>query len=740
MKRAVAAVLGVLAAITSGCSAGQSVATEPVGRVLVISLPGAHWADVRSGHMPNLARFVRHAAVGDLATRIGRKPTTAADAYLSMSAGTRAVAPTLEPGAAFDAQESYGAVPAGEVFRRRTADRAKGIGYLSIGTAAEVNAASRYGARIGLLGDRLAEAEVARAVIANADRPEPDEVIAVDRSAATALMDSDGLVPDGSVRRDLRLTDGRAPYGTRLDRDVTLDAFDAVWRGRRGPRIVLVETSDLARAHGYRDVAAPEQYRKLRSNALADSDKLIGELLARVDGDRDAVVVLSPVAPPGAPALGVVALRAPTTDGGLLRSATTRRDGYVQLADVTPTLLSLVGVRPPSDIEGRPFRVGGGTDDDDHLDVLAAAVADAHFRDDIVPAVVLSFVAVLVLMTLAFLFRSRIPDQAQSALRPLALSTLGAIPATYVAGAVGFLSGNLVAYAAFVIVFAAGVAAVATVIDKRWPGTALIVALGAIVVVIGGDVARGAPLQLNTVFGYSVAVAGRFAGLGNLAFALLAPSALLCAVALARRFGRPGVSLAVALLVGVVLLDGLPFFGADVGGVLSMVPAFAVCALSLLGRRVRWQTVVGAFTLAVFTVLTFAFFDLARPPAARTHLARIAEHVVDLRWAPIANSLSRRWQASFGTPSLAAWAALAVVVVSVGVYLLVVDARHRRADAAVGDASIQFAVPGLVLLAGLGLLANDSSFAVPGAMLIVVAPAAILHLDRTPSPAPERVR
>ena len=43
------------------------------------------------------------------------------------------------------------------------------------------------------------------------------------------------------------------------------------------------------------------------------------------------------------------------------------------------------------------------------------------------------------------------------------------------------------------------------------------------------DVALGSRLQLNTPFGYSPIVAGRFQGFGNLAFAILAAGALVVA-------------------------------------------------------------------------------------------------------------------------------------------------------------------------------------------------------------------
>ena len=48
---------------------------------------------------------------------------------------------------------------------------------------------------------------------------------------------------------------------------------------------------------------------------------------------------------------------------------------------------------------------------------------------------------------------------------------------------------------------------------------------------LGIDIVTGGWLQINTVFGYSPIVAGRFAGYGNQAFSLLAISALLVATA-----------------------------------------------------------------------------------------------------------------------------------------------------------------------------------------------------------------
>jgi len=93
----------------------------------------------------------------------------------------------------------------------------------------------------------------------------------------------------------------------------------------------------------------------------------------------------------------------------------------------------------------------------------------------------------------------------------------------------------------------------------------------------------GSPLQFNGALGYSPEVAGRFIGFGNAGFAVFGASALFLACLVAARGGRGARAVALAILAGAVLLDGAPVWGADVGGVLALVPAFGLVAVRLLG-------------------------------------------------------------------------------------------------------------------------------------------------------------
>lgn len=756
------ALLALLAlAALSGCGQGKALDDRPARRVLVVSLPGVAWDDVEGGAMPNLEAFAKTAAVGDLATRVGVSSADPVAAYLTIGAGTRAVTPlgdaddgqavaagvAVDPGVAVDAALAldatgvFGSAPASEILQRRFGTVPDGIAYMALGAARDANERSAYGADIGAVGDELAQAGVRRAVIANADEGgtlrDPPVEGAYGRAAATALMGSDGSVPEGTVSRDLLVDDGAAPFGRRLDADAVLAAFDEAWTPRGGDdRVaVLVEASDLVRTAAYRDRATPAQARDMRAAALAGADALVAGLLERVERGSDAVLVVSPVAPPGAPALGVAALRAPGVPAGLLRSATTRRDGYVQLADVGPTVLALLGEEMPGEVEGRAFRVRLA-DRGDRVAELVDAAEVAAFRDGMVLPVVVAFTVVLAPIGLATMWRHRLPARARASLMPLALGALGAIPATFLAGAIGPAAASLPVYAAFVVAVAVAVGGAAVAVERWFAGAGVLLALGVVIVVIAGGLVVDAPLQLNTIFGYSVAVAGRFAGLGNLAFALLGSSTVIVAALLADRFGAWGVRAGVALLAAVVIVEGLPILGADVGGVLSMVPAFGVTALVLLGRRVGWRQLVGLGAVAGGAVLVFAFVDLARPIEARTHLARLAEHVLDGRWGPFFGNLSRRWQASFGGANAAAWATMALVALAVAVYVALVATRRIGPNATPRERHrpTVAAVAGVGVLAALGLIANDSSVAVPATMLIVAVPALVHRtlLDEPP--------
>ncbi|WP_421120070.1 hypothetical protein ACE2AJ_01575 [Aquihabitans daechungensis] len=733
----------VLAGVATGCSDDRVTKPGPVRRVLIVTMPGVTWGDVSAEATPNLQALVGRSAIGDVSTRIGsfRQSTTAA--YLTLGAGTRSVVPDVDTGVALNPGEVHGGVPASELVRRRTGRPVDGIAYIPVGATMEANADSPFDSDPGILGQALADAGIRRAVVANADAAEgfvsdaPPPEGAYKRSAATALMDGEGMVPEGNVGRDLLRLDPAAPFGRRLEQAAVVRTFEDAW-SQPGRSVVLVEASDLSRAAAYTSRASASQQAALRAEALADSDELLGKLLDDVDPQTDAVLVLAPTAPGG---LGITVLRAPDVDGGMVRSASTRRKGYVYLADVAPTVLELLGESAPDGIEGTPMdAVPARGDRVAHLERQAEA---AQVRADRLPLVVTLIILALLVLVIAVLLGDRLPARLRPALRPLAFSALGLVPGTFLAALVPATQRSALAYAAAVLAVAAAVGAASTLVERRWPGVGGLVAVGSVLLLVVVDLLAGAPLQVNSIFGYSMAVAGRFTGLGNLAFALFASAGVCFAVLAHDRFGRqPWIG---ASLVAVVLFEGLPMLGADVGGVLSVVPAFALTYLILRGRSIGWREVLACGLAGVVVVALLGLLDSSQAASSQTHLARIGQHLAAGRIGSVGTILWRRAHASFGGSAVLVWL---LCLSLVGAALLQAGAVARKMvgpDAPRRSRSpetVALAV-GLGALAAVGLVVNDSSIAVPATMLIVIVPVLILRRtspDRARPPSPEASR
>lgn len=729
------AVVGLAAVVGPPPPAGAT-PTGDEQRVLVISVPGLTWEDVNRNDVPNLVRLFDRSAVGDLATRTVSRQATLADGYVTVGAGTRSIgAGDAVDGEAFAVDETIGGDTAGEIFERRTgASPQRGLVHLGFPAIVEANASELYDAEVGALGDALDDAGFTRAVIANADGQDTaggdrDTRGYYRRTAVAALMGSDGTVPRGSVGPDLLIDDVAAPFGLRYDQPAVLDAFRAVWAPGS---VVLVEASDLVRQDFYRGFATSDEQARLFRQSLQRTDRLVGALLDEVDLSRDIVLVVGSSHPRAVARLTVVALHEPGVEPGLLHSGATRRAGFVQLVDIAPTILDRLDIEEPGSMEGGPVEIDhGGGSGLDRREFLADADEAARFRDDHVGPVTTLFVLTEVALAAGLILSTLIPGSRAlpRVLAAGALGVLGYIPAVYLARLAPFHDLGTLAYFAFLVVVAGGLSFVYQLVGRRRPTGAVMAALGAIILVLVVDVLLGAPLQFNSTLGYSPKVAGRFGGFGNLGYAALASATVLLAGLLAHRVGgRRGAWTAVALLLGVFVVDATPRWGSDVGGILSMFPAFTITAVLLLGLRVRVRTFVACVGAAVGALILFGLLDLALPAESRTHLGRLFERVGDEGWSSLATVLHRKADQNLSVLFSSVW--LFTVPIAVGlVGWLLWQAPDRLRSLAVRYPELRAATVGFGVVAVLGFALNDSGVATPGVMLAVLVAALIALLS-----------
>jgi hypothetical protein len=702
-------------------------------RVLIVSVPTLTWTDLDPAVAPNLIRFLDHAAIADLATRADRQPAALGAAYVTIGAGARSAGDQTTDGEGLEVGERFGSVSAGAAYRQRTGS-APGSGIVDLGIAriASANSSLLYGAVPGALGTTLARHGYRAAVVANGDGVPPDasgSVPAYARSAVGALMGEDGRLARGAVSDALLEPDRAAPFGERLDRTAVVTAFERSW-GRDA--VALVEASDLVRADRAASLATGEGATRLRRQALEWSDQLFGALLRHVDVARDVVVVVAPVPPTGSRSLTVAGLRAPGIDAGLLRSATTRRSGFVTLADVAPTVLDQLGIAAPESMEGRPMLddTGHGTVAD-RVARLNQANVDGLLRDELVnpvtaavlwTAIILAAASALLLVLVPSVLRRY--RWLAAAIQWLALVLVGFLLATMPAALFHFGEhGGKRAYWTFVLAFA-----VLFAIACRWSTRprrldALLVALGALLAVNVLDQLTGAHLEFNSVFGYSATVGIRFSGIGNQSSALLATSAVLVAALIAWRLRSPwGVRIALAVLVVSFVAITPPLFGQDFGGTLAAAPAFALLGWLLAGRRVTVKSVLALAGILLASGLVVGFLDLLRPRNQRSHVGRFFEKVGNEGFSGFSSVIERKSGENAATFSSTIYLVLILIVVVAGLLLWLRPPRPlARVISRIPTLRAASASLAVLILLSYGL--NDSGLAIPAIMLALVTAA-----------------
>ena len=189
---------------------------------------------------------------------------------------------------------------------------------------------------------------------------------------------------------------------------------------------------------------------------------------------------------------------------------------------------------------------------------------------------------------------------------------------------------------------------------------------------------------------------------------------------------------AIAVTVVVYVLWGWSMsYGADVGGILTFVPVFALTMWALAGRRVSWRIVLlaGVATLAVLAI----GIDLLREPEARSHLGRFVLASGEDQ-SNFWTTISRKWATNLRVLQRSIWAWVVPIIAVFALYVLVV-ARGWRRLLPVGSA-VRAAVIGTLGVGVLGWLVNDSGVVVAALAFVYLGPLlTLLALDPEFRPA-----
>ncbi len=451
----------------------------------------------------------------------------------------------------------------------------------------------------------------------------------------------------------------------------------------------------------------------------------------------DATIVLSPHTAGSTPSLTAFAIVAPGyLAPTIVYSPTTGRDGIVQMIDIAPTILGWLHIPVPSSMEGRPLSATASRGElFAEMADLRATNRDAQLRDRMIGGGVATLATLEILVVAVFVIAllgshsAKAPKWLRSertaiAIEVACLAAIAYVPATFIINALPMRDSSH-------LVFWPTLGAMTVVVSiSTWFGSGrdtrrtMGSLCGATFVVIALDGCTGTHLSYNSLFGYSATAGGRFAGFGNTTFAFFVTAAVVLAGLLTKR-SRLG---AVALLLGAMLLDGAPMLGDDVGGALTMALVVVVFYAIVYGRRL-WSAKVVAFSGVIGAALAiFALVDANRSRSAQTHLGRFVNSVRGQGDSEFWRVIHRKWNASMylAGHSVATFT-LPIVLVLFG---FVWSRIPRTTRAEIGDdRSVRATAMGVVLIAIVGSLINDSGIVVAFGAFAIAVPAAIVALS-----------
>ncbi|MBD5785903.1 hypothetical protein IF650_06880 [Cellulosimicrobium terreum] len=587
--------------------------------LVVVGTTGVSWSDVSQGQTPALTTLLTDGAgAAGLSQPTGAASRCTVGGWVALSAGQLAEVATDR------ADDGTWVCPDLQVTAPDdgTATGARVDGWDQL-EALQVG--SGYQARPGALGDALAGA--ASGTCATAVGP----------GAAIALADS-----DGEVARYRELDDAALPGA---------DAFACP--------LTLVDAGDATAPPFDASLAAddPDAAREARESArvarLAEVDARVASVLEAVPAGTTVLVADLAGTPGARPVLGV-ALARPSFDGPdqarYLTSAATRTDGVARVLDVPATVLGAAAVPGPPTVQDTPLAWGSPRPAD--AASTADALADLTTRDHVRRTVYSWFVdapfyAGLAVAGLCLLLGPRAAratgerarrrwDRARTWARGSALVVASLPAAAFIVSATGWwrFSGQMLAIVVSTVLATAAVAGLGALAPRRpvWAGPGIVAGITFGVLTL--DALMGTPLNRASPLGSAPTFGARFYGFGNPTFSVYAVAALVLAAALAQWLvvrGRRWTAVLVVAAIGVVtmIVDVWPTLGADLGGGLVLVPAFAVVGIVASGARVTWLRLLAVGAAGVAAVAAVGLLDYLRPADERSHLGRFVEQVVD---------------------------------------------------------------------------------------------------------------
>ncbi len=511
----------------------------------------------------------------------------------------------------------------GVAYKAETGHNPKKINDMTINYSLSENLENgSYGSKLGSLGQTLADKKIKTSVIGNADKVNNGELLK-NRNIALMAMDNIGRVESGNVD-NINIKDNTMPYGMRTDYDKLKNETKKFYDDSE---VVFIELGDTYRLDEYKNYLNDKTYKNMKNKIYKNIDSYLKEVFKTVN-ENDTVYIMSTF--PSKKDYKEQKRLSPIikfegSGKGVLRSATTRRDGVVGNIDIGVDILSKFGIENPQMVGKKLIKV----EKKDNIGFInhefEKMVSMLGVRSTIVnTSVGIVAVAGVIATILLLFFRDKLPKKEMifSILKEfLKLGIL--IPLVFIVSPIFNFStkgsitmGILGTLVAFYII---GKKLFKD--DIAYMGFFSILTI--IVIVI--DSMFGTHLMQNNIMSYDAIIGARYYGIGNEYEGITIGCAIFALSVLVNYKKIPNWFVVVLALI-ILITSAYPSMGANVGGSISESVAYVLFILLIFDAKMDLKKYILLALVPVIIVFLFAALDIVSK--SQSHLSVFVNQIM----------------------------------------------------------------------------------------------------------------
>lgn len=664
MKKKIVSLLTMLIVFVSSMST-VSFADEK-GKVIVINMNRTNLEDMQS--VDALSKKLENEGYIGLMNIRGDQGNDDRRSYAAVGAGGRV---TLPSQSLINFEEANKANK--EAYKAETGHNAKKINDMTINYSLSENLENgSYGSKLGSLGQTLADEKLKASVIGNADKVNNGELLK-NRNIALMAMDNIGRVEDGNVD-NINMKDNTMPYGISTDYNKLKSETKKFYENSD---VVFVELGDTYRLDEYKDYLNDKTYKNMKENIYKNIDSYLNEVFKMVN-ENDTVYItsmfpskedyknqkrLSPI------------IKFDGSGKGVLKSATTRRDGVVGNLDLGVDILSNFGLENENMVGKKFVDVNKSNNIEFINHEFEKMVSMLGVRSTIVNTSVGIVAAAWIICTILLVFfKDKLPKKELIFTILKEIVKLGIlIPLAFIVAPI-FNFSTQAGIAIGIVGTLVGLYIIGKLFFKKDMSYMMFFSLLTIVVIVIDSI-FGTHLMQNNIMSYDAIIGARYYGVGNEYEGITIGCAIFAFSVLLNYKKIPRWSVIIFTLI-ILITSAYPSMGANVGGCISESVAYVLFILLAFDVKMDFKKYILVGLVPVILVGLFATLDVVSK--SQSHLSGFVNQIMVNGPGAIIQTFTRKIQMNIDIATSNKFIIIALVVAGFMSKFIFKPSRHFK--------------------------------------------------------------